>query len=196
MSLRAGRSTHPVPRARSRPASAGRRAGPAPAVQQFPERFVTVGPGNVVDLEVEAGGWSRSSCGRSRSHPHRPRQPAERRAGRARVLVLGDGLRRWADHAPPGGVRRRGRRAGGAHRCPLAVRRRRHPRRGPRPPVPARSTVTHVYTDRASYDVEASLTLRPSFRVAGTEWQYLADIPVSGRATYPVEEVQAIITTG
>jgi len=63
-------------------------------------------------------------------------------------------------------------------------------------PYPARSTITHVYTDRSSYEVRASMALRPSYRVDGTEWQPLPDIPVGGRATYPVTEVQAVITTG
>ena len=63
-------------------------------------------------------------------------------------------------------------------------------------PYPARSTITHVYTHRSTYDVEASMALRPSYRVDGTEWQYLADIPVGGEASYPVDEVQAVITTG
>jgi hypothetical protein len=63
-------------------------------------------------------------------------------------------------------------------------------------PYPERSTITHVYTNRSTYEVRASMALRPSYRVDGTEWQFLADIPVGGRATYPVHEVQAVITTG
>ena len=54
MSLRAGRSTHPVPRARSAPPPPGGEQVRLLLCNGFPERFVTVGPGNVVDLEVEA----------------------------------------------------------------------------------------------------------------------------------------------